>query len=130
MERFLGSHFANLRLYARRVDLDDLVEQARILCGKMTHWGFQTAVLVLDPEYLTRAIADTRSRRNEAWAAFLDGLGPPNVVAEHFAAWQSELLLFYDRIGLDANVRYHRVDARERLPQIARDIGRTLCRGE
>lgn len=122
LERFLGSHFANLRIYAGNTDLNDFVEKSRMVYQRMMAFGFRIAIIVPTTDYLKRALADTRERRNDAWVAFLDRLGESKDLINHFVAWQNELLRFYEYIALDTDVQYFQIDKRDQLLHIVDEI--------
>jgi thymidylate kinase len=98
VERFFGSHVANLRLSLGENLPASTLQDAVSLYKKIAALGLRVVILTIEPALIPAAVADTLDRRNDAWRAYVSTLGDIDAVAAHYQDWQSSLLAFYARL--------------------------------
>lgn len=98
LERFLGSHVANLEITCGRVPDEAFFKTARELYQRAGILGFTIAILRLPPERLAASLNDTYARRNDKWRTYLDTIGNKASLIDYHTRWQASLLQFYNEM--------------------------------
>jgi thymidylate kinase len=114
VERFFGSHVANLRASSNHDVPDQVLRAASDLYAELHRMGFSTVVLSVTPEMLPTLIADTRGRRNEEWNRYLNSIGDAKAVESHYARWQHELNSFYATLRANVSIDYRELSTTTR----------------
>jgi hypothetical protein len=105
VERFFGSHVANLRLSLGDNLPASTFQGAVDLYTKIATFGLRVVILTIEPALIPAAVADTLDRRNDAWRAYVTTLGDSDAISAHYQKWQNSLLAFYtgleDRVSIE-----------------------------
>ena len=102
IERFVGSHAANLALSGGSAVALATEEagEARRQFERLGARGVVPMVLEVTRDRLQASLRSTRQHRNVEWTRFLDALGTDVEATQRFLLWQEHLLAFYEIIGL------------------------------
>ncbi|NER99016.1 MAG: hypothetical protein F6J86_35205 [Symploca sp. SIO1B1] len=111
IERFLGSHYANLTT----MNLWSLnsQDQSRIIdiYHRLEVLGFSVVILKLPDSWISQAIASTKLYRNTAWSQYLEAIGNDEEVGDYYLNWQNQLLEFYNTLSEQIEIQIVTVDS-------------------
>jgi hypothetical protein len=102
VERFFGSHVANLRSSLGDNLPASTFQGAVDLYTKIATLGLRVVILTIEPSLIPAAVADTLDRRNDAWRAYVNTMGDIDAISAYYQEWQNSLLAFY--AGLEVRV--------------------------
>jgi hypothetical protein len=105
LERFMGSHFANLSALGAWKPNSYDNRHIRELYEALAEFGFSVLVLTIAEDQIAEAIERTRLRRNNNWSDYLDSIGGPVEVGMYFREWQRFLLAFYRSLESACHIR-------------------------
>ena len=110
LERFLGSHYANLKT----MNLWDTNSQdeSRIIdiYNRLEKLGFSVVILKLPDSMISQAVVSTKLYRNTAWSQYLETIGNDEEVGSYYLNWQNKLLEFYHTLSEHIEIKILMVD--------------------
>ena len=99
IERFLGSHYANLKTmnlwYLNSPNQSRIVD----IYHRLSVLGFSVVILKLPDSLISQAVASTKLYRNTAWSQYLEAIGNDEEVGAYYLNWQNQLLEFYNALS-------------------------------
>ena len=123
LERFLGSHYANLKTL-NLWDTNCQDESSRIIdiYNRLEILGFSVVILKLPDSLIGQAVASTKLYRNAAWCQYLETIGNDEEVGSYYLNWQNKLLEFYHTLSEHIEIKILMVDpihSRHRYGELA-----------
>lgn len=111
LERFLGSHYANLK--TMNLWHSDSEDESRIIdiYNRLSILGFSVVILKLPDSLISRAVASTKLYRNAAWCQYLETIGNDEEVGSYYLNWQNKLFEFYHTLSEDIEIKIVMVDS-------------------
>jgi len=111
LERFLGSHHANLQ--TRNLWFPNSQDEARIIdiYNRLEILGFSVVILKLPDSLISQAVASTKLYRNTAWSQYLKTIGNDEEVGSYYLNWQNKLLDFYNTLSEHIEIKILMVDS-------------------
>ena len=110
LERFLGSHYANLKI----INLwhSNSQDESRIIdiYNRLEILGFSVVILKLPDSLISQAVASTKLYRNAAWCQYLETIGNDEEVGSYYLNWQNKLLEFYNTLSEHIEIKILMVD--------------------
>ena len=99
LERFLGSHYANLKaLGLWHSNSDNELEIVNIY-KRLQALGFSVVILQLPDSLIAQAVVNTKRYRNANWHQYLETIGNEQQVEAYYLNWQNNLFEFYNRLS-------------------------------
>ncbi|NET56909.1 MAG: hypothetical protein F6K47_12320 [Symploca sp. SIO2E6] len=111
VERFLGSHYANLKtmnLWSLNAQ-----DESRIIniYHRLAVLGFSVVILKLPDSLISQAVASTKLYRNTAWSQYLEAIGNDEEVGAYYLNWQNQLFEFYNILSEHIEIQTLMVDS-------------------
>ncbi len=110
LERFLGSHYANLKTmnlwYANSQDESRIIN----IYNRLSILGFSVVILKLPDSLISQAVASTKLYRNAAWCQYLETIGNDEEVGSYYLNWQNNLFEFYNTLSEQIEIKILMVD--------------------
>ena len=114
LERFLGSHYANLKTmnlwYANSQDESRIID----IYNRLEILGFSVVILKLPDSLISQAVASTKLYRNTAWSQYLQTIGNDEEVGYYYLNWQNKLFEFYHTLSEHIEIKILIVDPIDR----------------
>jgi thymidylate kinase len=123
LERFLGSHFANLSTLGIWNTNSSENQHIRDIYSALAELGFSVLILTIVEDQIAEAIDRTRTYRNSDWLSYLDSIGDSVEVGCYYKNWQHLMLTFYR--SLESVCPIHRVEV---VPSKDSSLYRQLAR--
>jgi hypothetical protein len=111
LERFLGSHHANLQ--TMNIWYPNSQDESRIIdiYNRLEILGFSVVILKLPDSLISQAVASTKLYRNTAWSQYLKTIGNDEEVGFYYLNWQNKLLDFYNTLSEHIEIKIMMVDS-------------------
>lgn len=111
LERFLGSHYANLK--TMNLWHSDSEDESRIIdiYNRLSILGFSVVILKLPDSLISQAVASTKLYRNAAWCQYLETIGNDGEVGSYYLNWQNKLFEFYHILSEHIEIKIMMVDS-------------------
>ncbi len=111
LERFLGSHYANLK--TMNLWHSDSQTESRIieLYNRLEILGFSIVILKLPDSLIGQAVGSTKLYRNKAWSQYLETIGNDEEVESYYLNWQNKLFEFYHTLSEHIEIKILMVDS-------------------
>lgn len=110
LERFLGSHYANLKTmnlwHSNSQDKSRMID----IYNRLSILGFSVVILKLPDSLISQAVASTKLYRNAAWCQYLETIGNDEEVGSYYLNWQNKLLEFYHTLSEHIEIKILMVD--------------------
>ncbi|MEG3840321.1 hypothetical protein [Microcoleus sp. herbarium14] len=110
LERFLGSHYANLKTlnlwHSNSQDKSRIID----IYNRLSILGFSVVILKLPDSLISQAVASTKLYRNAAWCQYLETIGNDEEVGSYYLNWQNKLLEFYHTLSEHIEIKILMVD--------------------
>lgn len=111
LERFLGSHYANLKTLELWDSTSEDEFKIRDIYKRLEELGFSVVILKLPDFLINQAVATTKLYRNAAWSQYLEEIGNDEQVSIYYLNWQNKLFEFYNRISKFIEIKTITVDS-------------------
>ena len=98
LERFLGSHYANLKALDLWHSTSDEDSEIIDIYKRLQALGFSVVILKLPDSLIAQAIVNTKRYRNANWHKYLETIGNEQQVISYYLNWQNNLFEFYNRL--------------------------------
>ena len=110
LERFLGSHYANLT--TMNLWFSNFQDESRIIdiYNRLEVLGFSVVILKLPDSLISQAVASTKLYRNTAWSQYLEAIGNDEEVGSYYLNWQNQLFEFYNTLSEHIEIKILMVD--------------------
>lgn len=110
LERFLGSHYANLK--ALNLWHSNSQDESKIIdiYNRLEILGFSIVILKLPDSLISQAVASTKLYRNTAWSQYLKTIGNDEEVESYYLNWQNKLFEFYHTLSEYIEIKILMVD--------------------
>ena len=110
LERFLGSHYANLKTvnlwHSNSQDKSRIID----IYNRLEILGFSVVILKLPDSMISQAVVSTKLYRNTAWSQYLETIGNDEEVGSYYLNWQNKLLEFYHTLSEHIEIKILMVD--------------------
>ena len=111
LERFLGSHYANLKTlnlwHSTSQDESRIID----IYNRLEILGFSVVILKLPDSLIGQAVASTKLNRNTAWCQYLETIGNDEEVGSYYLNWQNKLFEFYHTLSDHIEIKILMVDS-------------------
>lgn len=110
LERFLGSHYANLK--TMNLWHSNSQDESRIIdiYNRLEVLGFSVVILKLPDSLISQAVASTKLYRNTAWHQYLETIGNDEGVGYYYLNWQNKLFEFYNTLRKNIEIKILMID--------------------
>ncbi len=110
LERFLGSHYANLK--ALNLWHSNSQDESKIIdiYNRLEILGFSIVILKLPDSLISQAVMSTKLCRNTGWSQYLKTIGNDEEVESYYLNWQNKLLEFYNTLSKHIEIKILMVD--------------------
>jgi hypothetical protein len=110
LERFLGSHYANLKTL--NLWHSNSQNESRIIdiYNRLEILGFSVVILKLPDSLISQAVMSTKLCRNTGWSQYLKTIGNDEEVESYYLNWQNKLLEFYNTLSKHIEIKILMVD--------------------
>lgn len=110
LERFLGSHHANLK--TMNLWHSNSQDESRIIdiYNRLEVLGLSVVILKLPDSLISQAVASTKLYRNTAWRQYLETIGNDEEVGYYYLNWQNKLFEFYNALSENIEIKILMID--------------------